>query len=60
MSASPISGQRFEDRDAGAFYFTSLDHERLIQRTKSVQDDTPCLLGRRSRLMYYCSTDDPF
>ncbi len=31
--------QRFEDAHAGGFYFTSHDHERLIQRTKSLQDD---------------------
>jgi uncharacterized protein YyaL (SSP411 family) len=29
---------QFEDREAGAFYFTAADHERLIQRPKSGHD----------------------
>jgi uncharacterized protein YyaL (SSP411 family) len=33
----------FEDREAGGFWFTSHDHERLIHRSKSFSDDaTPC------------------
>jgi len=35
--------ERFEDREAGGFFFTSHDHERLIHRSKSFADDaTPC------------------
>jgi uncharacterized protein YyaL (SSP411 family) len=30
--------ERFEDSDAGGFYFTSSDHERLIMRTKQAFD----------------------
>ncbi|HHO59005.1 MAG TPA: thioredoxin domain-containing protein, partial [Thiotrichales bacterium] len=30
---------QFEDRDNGGFYFTSHDHEQLIQRIKSFGDD---------------------
>jgi hypothetical protein len=30
---------RFEDVEGGGFYFTSHDHEKLIQRSKSFQDD---------------------
>jgi len=30
--------ERFEDRDAGGFYFTSHDHERLIARMKPFHD----------------------
>jgi uncharacterized protein YyaL (SSP411 family) len=30
---------RFEDREAGGFFFTSDDHERLIQRPKPAHDD---------------------
>lgn len=59
MSASAISVHRFEERDAGRFCFTSRDHERLIQRTKSVQDDVAVPSGAGSRLMCYCFTDDP-
>ena len=29
----------FEDRDNGGFYFTAADHEKLIQRPKSWQDE---------------------
>lgn len=29
----------FEDKDHGGFFFTSHDHEKLIQRTKSFMDD---------------------
>jgi uncharacterized protein YyaL (SSP411 family) len=32
--------ERFEDREQGGFFFTSHDHERLIQRTKSPMDDS--------------------
>src|SRR5690606_11430619 len=31
--------ERFEDRNAGGFFFTSHDHERLIQRTKPAHDN---------------------
>ncbi|OGS81889.1 MAG: thioredoxin [Gallionellales bacterium GWA2_59_43] len=31
--------ERFEDRQSGGFYFTSHDHEALIQRNKTGQDD---------------------
>jgi uncharacterized protein YyaL (SSP411 family) len=31
--------ERFEDRDAGGFFFTSHDHEQLIQRTKPAHDN---------------------
>ena len=31
--------EQFEDREAGGFFFTSHDHERLIQRTKPGQDN---------------------
>ncbi|MGH8612506.1 MAG: thioredoxin domain-containing protein [Gammaproteobacteria bacterium] len=31
--------ERFEDAHAGGFYFTAHDHEPLIQRAKSLQDD---------------------
>ena len=30
---------RFEDRDAGGFFFTAHDHERLIHRPKPTSDD---------------------
>lgn len=30
---------QFEDRDHGGFYFTSHDHEQLIQRSKTFSDD---------------------
>jgi uncharacterized protein len=30
---------QFEDREAGGFFFTSHDHEHLIQRTKPMADD---------------------
>jgi uncharacterized protein YyaL (SSP411 family) len=31
--------EQFEDQDAGGFFFTSNDHETLLQRTKSFGDD---------------------
>ncbi len=31
--------ERYEDRDAGGFFFTSRDHERLIHRPKPVHDN---------------------
>ncbi len=31
--------ERFEDRQSGGFYFTSHDHEALIQRSKTGQDN---------------------
>ena len=31
--------EQFEDRNNGGFYFTSHDHEQLIQRTKTYSDD---------------------
>jgi len=31
--------EQFEDSDHGGFYFTSHDHEQLIQRTRSFEDD---------------------
>ena len=31
--------EQFEDTSAGGFFFTSHDHEQLIQRTKSYSDD---------------------
>ena len=31
--------EQFEDREAGGFFFTSHDHERLIHRTKSGHDN---------------------
>jgi uncharacterized protein len=31
--------ERFEDGEAGGFFFTSHDHERLIQRTKPAHDN---------------------
>jgi len=35
--------ERFEDTQNGGFFFTSHDHERLIQRNKTGQDNaTPC------------------
>jgi len=39
--ASALAGaliEHFEDRAAGGFYFTSHDHEKLIQRPKSAHD----------------------
>ncbi len=32
--------ERFEDRDAGGFFFTSSDHETLIHRIKSFNDES--------------------
>ncbi len=32
--------ERFADRDAGGFYFTSSDHERLIHRSKTFSDES--------------------
>jgi uncharacterized protein YyaL (SSP411 family) len=44
--------QRFEDREAGGFYFTSDDHERLILRPKTFSDDaTPAGNGMAARLL---------
>ncbi len=31
---------KFEDADAGGFYFTASDHERLIHRSKTFSDDS--------------------
>jgi uncharacterized protein YyaL (SSP411 family) len=31
---------KFEDRDAGGFYFTASDHEQLIHRSKTFSDDS--------------------
>ncbi len=31
--------ERFEDREAGGFFYTSHDHEKLIQRSKPLMDD---------------------
>jgi uncharacterized protein YyaL (SSP411 family) len=31
---------RFSDREAGGFFFTATDHERLIHRTKTFSDDS--------------------
>ena len=31
--------EQFEDQDSGGFFFTSHDHEQLIQRTKTYNDD---------------------
>jgi len=31
---------QFEDRDAGGFFFTASDHERLIHRSKTFSDDS--------------------
>ena len=32
-------GERFEDKEYGGFFFTATDHEKLIQRPKSWQDE---------------------
>ncbi|MGB5103882.1 MAG: thioredoxin domain-containing protein [Steroidobacteraceae bacterium] len=43
---------RFEDRDAGGFYFTPDDHERLILRPKTFSDDaTPAGNGVAARVL---------
>ncbi len=39
IELAQASLDRFEDKDAGGFFFTSHDHERLIQRTKSFADE---------------------
>ncbi|MCY4420439.1 MAG: thioredoxin domain-containing protein [Gammaproteobacteria bacterium] len=31
--------EKFEDKAQGGFYFTSIDHERLIQRSKTLSDE---------------------
>ena len=31
--------EKFEDKSQGGFYFTSIDHERLIQRSKTLSDE---------------------
>jgi len=43
---------RFEDRDAGGFYFTADDHESLIHRPKTFGDDaTPAGNGVAARVL---------
>jgi uncharacterized protein YyaL (SSP411 family) len=43
---------RFEDRDAGGFFFTADDHEQLIMRPKTFSDDaTPSGNGVAARLL---------
>jgi uncharacterized protein len=43
---------RFEDRDAGGFFFTADDHEQLILRPKTFADDaTPCGNGVAARVL---------
>ncbi len=43
---------RFEDKDAGGFFFTADDHERLILRPKTFADDaTPSGNGVAARLL---------
>jgi uncharacterized protein YyaL (SSP411 family) len=40
-AAAQIAGdlvERFEDRDRGGFFFTSIDHESLLVRTRSIHD----------------------
>ncbi len=39
LTLAEVLLERFEDRTAGGFYFTSSDHEPLIQRPKPVHDD---------------------
>jgi uncharacterized protein YyaL (SSP411 family) len=44
--------ERYEDRDAGGFYFTASDHETLILRPKTFGDDaTPAGNGVAARLL---------
>jgi uncharacterized protein YyaL (SSP411 family) len=43
---------RFEDREAGGFFFTADDHEQLILRPKTFADDaTPCGNGVAARVL---------
>jgi len=43
---------RFEDRDAGGFYFTADDHESLMHRPRSFGDDaTPAGNGMAARVL---------
>lgn len=39
LTLAEVLLERFEDRTAGGFYFTSSDHEPLIQRPKPIHDD---------------------
>ncbi len=39
LALTEVLLDRFEDREAGGFFFTSADHERLIQRPKPAHDD---------------------
>jgi uncharacterized protein YyaL (SSP411 family) len=44
--------EHFEDREAGGFFFTANDHERLILRPKTFGDDaTPAGNGMAARLL---------
>lgn len=39
LTLADVVLDRFEDREAGGFFFTASDHEPLIQRPKPVHDD---------------------
>ncbi|MEI2742798.1 MAG: thioredoxin domain-containing protein [Candidatus Competibacter sp.] len=39
LALADVLLDHFEDREAGGFFFTSSDHERLIQRPKAAHDD---------------------
>ena len=39
LQLADILIEQFEDKDRGGFFFTSHDHEQLIQRTKTYSDD---------------------
>ncbi|MBK8750693.1 MAG: thioredoxin domain-containing protein [Candidatus Competibacteraceae bacterium] len=39
LTLAEVLLDQFEDREAGGFYFTTSDHEALIQRPKPVHDD---------------------
>ena len=39
LALAEVLLDRFEDREAGGFYFTANDHESLIQRPKPAHDD---------------------
>lgn len=39
LALAEVLFDQFEDRQAGGFYFTAADHERLIQRPKPAHDD---------------------
>ena len=39
LALADVLLDQFEDRDAGGFFFTSTDHERLIHRPKAAHDE---------------------